>query len=323
MENEKKKIAILTSGGDAPGMNACIRSVVRNGIYNGFDMVGVIKGYYGLVNNEMIPMDNRSVGNIINRGGTILRTARCLEFKTEEGVKTALKNIEDNKICGVVVIGGDGSFKGCRALTENGIPAIGIPGTIDNDLAYTDFTLRFDTAVNTVLEAITKIRDTMASHDRVSIIEVMGNKCGDIALYAGLCGGAEYIIVPELEWSIEELCAKLEASKEAGKTSSIVVVAEGAAKGATLAAEIKKRTTMDTRATVLGYIQRGGSPSATDVLLASRFGTHAVKLIAEGIGGRCVGIKNNRIFDMDITEACDQVKKVDKELFDIAQILSR
>ncbi len=322
MEN-KKRIAILTSGGDAPGMNACIRSVVRNGIYNGFEMVGVIKGYYGLVNNEMIPMDNRSVGNIVNRGGTILRTARCLEFKTDEGIKTALKNIEDNHICGVVVIGGDGSFKGCRSLTENGIPAIGIPGTIDNDLAYTDFTLGFDTAVNTVLEAITKIRDTMASHDRVSIIEVMGHHCGDIALYAGLCGGAEYIIVPELEWSIEELCQKLEQGRDAGKTSSIVVVAEGAAKGATLAAEIKQRTTMDTRTTVLGYIQRGGSPSATDVLLASRFGTHAVKLIANGIGGRCVGIKNNRIFDMDITEACAQVKKIDKDLFDIAQILSR
>ena len=233
-------------------------------------------------------MDNRSVGNIINRGGTILRTARCLEFVTEEGQKKALENIKKNNICGVVVIGGDGSFKGCRALTQLGVPAIGIPGTIDNDLAYTDFTLGFDTAVNTVLDAITKIRDTMASHDRVSIIEVMGNRCGDIALYTGICGGAEYIIIPELEWSFEELCEKLETGKKAGKTSSIVVVAEGAAKGATLAEEIKKRTTMDTRTTVLGYIQRGGSPSASDVLLASRFGAHAIELIAKGIGGRCV-----------------------------------
>ena len=320
---EKKRIAVLTSGGDAPGMNACIRSIVRNGIYNGFEMIGVIKGYNGLITNEMIPMDNRSVGHIINRGGTILRTARCLEFKTEEGMNTAMENIKKNNICGVVVIGGDGSFRGCRDLTQRGVPAIGIPGTIDNDLAYTDFTLGFDTAINTVLEAIAKIRDTMASHDRVSIIEVMGNKCGDIALYAGLCGGAEYIIVPELEWSFEALCDKLESSKKSGKTSSIVVVAEGAAKGNTLAAEIKKRTTMDTRTTVLGYIQRGGSPSASDVLLASRFGAHAIGLISKGIGGRVVGIKNNKIFDMDILEACSMKKEIDKELFSIAEILSK
>lgn len=222
-----------------------------------------------------------------------------------------------------MVIGGDGSFRGCRDLTQRGVPAIGIPGTIDNDLAYTDFTLGFDTAINTVLEAIAKIRDTMASHDRVSIIEVMGNKCGDIALYAGLCGGAEYIIVPELEWSFEALCDKLESSKKSGKTSSIVVVAEGAAKGNTLAAEIKKRTTMDTRTTVLGYIQRGGSPSASDVLLASRFGAHAIGLISKGIGGRVVGIKNNKIFDMDILEACSMKKEIDKELFSIAEILSK
>ena len=320
---EKKRIAVLTSGGDAPGMNACIRSVVRHGIYNGFEMVGVIKGYNGLITNEMIPMDNRSVGNIINRGGTILRTARCLEFKTEEGQKAALENIKKNNICGVIVIGGDGSFKGCRALTEMGIPAIGIPGTIDNDLAYTEYTLGFDTAVNTVVDAINKIRDTMASHDRVSIIEVMGNKCGDIALYAGICGGAEYIIVPELEWTIESLCEKLEQSKAAGKNSSIVVVAEGAAKGATLAQEIKKRTMMDTRATVLGYIQRGGSPSAADVLLASHMGAYAVNLITKGIGGRCVGKKNNRLFDMDITEACAMKKEFDQELYCVSDILSR
>lgn len=320
---EKRRIAVLTSGGDAPGMNACIRSIVRNGIAAGFEMVGVVKGYNGLITNEMIPMDNRSVGNIINRGGTILRTARCLEFKTEEGQKIALENIKKNNICGVVVIGGDGSFRGCKALTQLGIPAIGIPGTIDNDLAYTDYTLGFDTAVNTVLDAITKIRDTMASHDRVSIIEVMGNRCGDIALYAGLCGGAEYIIVPELNWTIEELCQKLEQSKASGKTSSIVVVAEGAAKGAALAEEIKKRTSMDTRTTVLGYIQRGGSPSASDVLLASRFGAYAINLVKKGIGGRCVGTKNKKLFDMDIIEACSMTKEFDKELYDIAEVLSR
>lgn len=320
---EKKRIAVLTSGGDAPGMNACIRSVVRNGIAAGFEMVGVIRGYNGLINNEMIPMDKRSVGNIINRGGTLLRTARCLEFKTEEGQKTALENIKKNNICGVVVIGGDGSFRGCKALTELGIPAIGIPATIDNDLAYTDYTLGFDTAINTVIESISKIRDTMASHDRVSIIEVMGNKCGDLALYSGLCGGAEYIIMPELSWSIEGLCGRLEQSKAAGKTSGIVVVAEGATKGATVAEEIKKRTGMDTRTTVLGYIQRGGSPSASDVLHASRFGAHAINLVKQGIGGRCVGIKDNKIFDMDIIEACEMKKVFNRELFDIAEVLLR
>jgi len=323
MENEKKRIAVLTSGGDAPGMNACIRSVVRNGIYHGFEMVGVLRGYNGLISNEMIPMDNRSVGNIINRGGTILHTARCLEFKTEEGQKTALENIRNNNICGVIVIGGDGSFRGCKELTDKGIPAIGIPGTIDNDLAYTDYTLGFDTSVNTVLDAITKIRDTMASHDRVSIIETMGNRCGDIALYAGVCGGAEFIIVPEIPWSVEQLCEKLEESRDLGKTSSIVVVAEGAAKGDALASLIKQRTHMDTRTTALGYIQRGGSPSASDVLLASRFGTHAINLIVKGIGGRCVGIKENKIFDMDITQACSMHKKIDSELYDIANILSK
>ncbi len=320
---EKKRIAVLTSGGDAPGMNACIRSLVRSGIYNGFEMVGVVKGYNGLINNELVPLDKRSVGNIINRGGTMLHTARCLEFKTEEGQNAALEVIKKNNICGVVVIGGDGSFMGCRALTQKGIPAIGIPGTIDNDLAYTDYTLGFDTACNTVLDAISKIRDTMASHDRVSVIEVMGNRCGDLALYSGICGGAEYIIVPEIEWSIEGLCQRLEEGRKAGKTSSIVVVAEGAAKGAMLEEEIEKRTTMDTRTTVLGYIQRGGAPSASDVLLGSRFGTYAIDLIAKGIGGRCVGIKNNKIFDMDIIEACSMKKEIDMNIFQTARILSK
>ncbi len=320
---EKRKIAVLTSGGDAPGMNACIRSVVRNGINNGFEMVGVIRGYNGLINNDMIPLDNRSVGNIINKGGTMLRTARCLEFKTEEGMAAALENIKKNNICGVVVIGGDGSFRGCNALTQHGVNAIGIPGTIDNDLAYTDFTLGFDTATNTILDAITKIRDTMASHDRVSVIEVMGNKCGDLALYAGLCGGAEYIILPEVEWNIDDICAKLEHSKKLGKTSSIVITAEGAASGATIADEIEARTSMDTRVSVLGYIQRGGSPSATDVLLASRFGTRAIELLVEGVGGRCVGIKNNSVFDMDITEACNMKKMLNMRLYDIAEILAK
>ncbi|MBR2860703.1 MAG: 6-phosphofructokinase [Clostridia bacterium] len=320
---EKKRIAVLTSGGDAPGMNACIRSVVRNGIAAGFEMVGVIRGYNGLIDNEMVSLDNRSVGNIINKGGTMLRTARCLEFKTEEGMNKALENIKKNNICGIVVIGGDGSFRGCRSLTERGVPAIGIPATIDNDLAFTDFTLGFDTAVNTVIEAVAKIRDTMASHERVSIIEVMGNRCGDIALYAGLCGGAEYIVLPERQWSVEALCEKLVHGRELGKASSIVITAEGGAKGTALAQEIKARTTMDPRVTVLGYIQRGGSPTASDILLASRFGMHAIKLVAKGIGGRCVGVKNGQLFDMDIIEACDMKKEINQELFEIAEILSR
>jgi len=317
-----RKIAVLTSGGDAPGMNACIRAVVRTGIFNGFSVLGIERGYNGLISNNIYEMDLRSVGDIIGRGGTILHTARCMEFKTQEGIQKAMANIEKNQIDGIVVIGGDGSFRGAKELTDLGVPAIGIPGTIDNDLAYTDYSIGFDTAVNTALEAIRKIRDTMTSHDRVSVIEVMGNKCGDIALYAGLCGGAECIIVPEKDWSYEELCSSLMRSRSRGKLASIVVVAEGAGKGSEISTEIEKRTGMETRATVLGYIQRGGAPSARDAELASRFGFHAVGLLIKGIGGRVVGIHNEQIMDMEIHEAISMKKTINSTLYNIVNVLA-
>lgn len=317
-----KKIGVLTSGGDAPGMNACIRSVVRTAIYHGMTPVGIERGYWGLIEDQMFDMDLRSVGDIINRGGTMLKTARCLEFKTKEGQATALENIRKHGIEGIVVIGGDGSFQGAQVLTNYGIPAIGIPGTIDNDLAYTDYTLGFDTALNTILEAIRKIRDTMTSHDRVSVVEVMGNKCGDLALYSGLVGGAECILIPEREWNIDDVCATLLRGKERGKMASIVLLAEGCGSGHELSKTIEARTGMQARATVLGHIQRGGAPSARDTQLASMFGFYAVNLLDKGIGGQVVGIKDDQIFSMDIHAALKIEKEPNYNLYNLANMLS-
>ena len=319
---EVKRIGVLTSGGDAPGMNACIRAVVRTAIYHGLTVSGIERGYWGLLENKMHEMDLRGVGDIINRGGTILKTARCLEFKTKEGQAIALEHLKENKIDGLVVIGGDGSFAGAQVLTDYGIPAIGIPGTIDNDLAYTDYTLGFDTALNTVLDAIRKIRDTMTSHDRVSVVEVMGNKCGDLALYSGLNGGAECILIPEKEWDIEHVCAMLLRGKEKGKMASIILLAEGAGDGNELSRVIEARTGMQARATVLGHIQRGGSPSARDTQLASMFGFYAVNLLVKGVGGRVVGIKDDQIFDMEIHDALKMKKTVNESMYNLANVLA-
>lgn len=318
-----KKIGILTSGGDAPGMNAAIRAAVRYGIFAGMEVVGIERGYAGLLENKTVPMTMRSVSDIIQRGGTILRTARCLEFKTPEGQAKGIENLRNAGIEGLIVIGGDGSFMGAKALSEKGFPAVGIPGTIDNDLAYTDFTLGFDTACNTVLDAINKIRDTMTSHERVSIIEVMGRKCGDIALYAGLGGGAEVIVVPEHKLEIETICERLTESKERGKLSGIVVLAEGAGHADELAKEIETRTGFSIRSSVLGHLQRGGSPSMKDRLLGTSMGVYAVKLLEKGVGNRIVGIRDNKIFDMDIVEGCAMKKQFDYELYNMAAIVAR
>jgi 6-phosphofructokinase 1 len=318
-----KKIGVLTSGGDAPGMNAAIRAVVRYGIYAGLEVYGIEKGFAGLLENLIRPLDMRSVSDIIQRGGTILKTARCLEFKTPAGQKIGIENLRKVGIEGLIVIGGDGSFMGAKALSEQGFLSIGIPGTIDNDLAYTDFTLGFDTACNTILDAINKIRDTMTSHERVSIIEVMGRHCGDLALYAGIGGGAEAIIVPEHTLDIERLCERLNASKSRGKMSGIVVLAEGVGKADDLAKEIETRTSLQIRSTVLGHIQRGGSPSMRDRLLGTSMGVYAVKLLEKSIGNRIVGIKNNKIFDMDIIEGCAMKKQFDLELYNMANIVAR
>ncbi len=318
-----KKIAVLTSGGDAPGMNAAIRAVVRYGIGVGMEVVGVERGLQGLIDNAFKPMYMRSVSDIIQRGGTILKTARCPEFKTLEGQKKAIENLRANGVEGIIVIGGDGSFMGAKAMSEHGFPSIGIPGTIDNDLAYTDYTLGFDTACNTILDAINKIRDTMSSHERVSIIEVMGRNCGDLALYCGLCGGAEVIIVPEHKLTIDEIVETLGGGQQHGKTSGIIVLAEGAGHADDLKDELNKRMDLTVKTTRLGHIQRGGSPSCRDRYLGTCFGVNAVKLLEKGIGNRIVGIKDNKFYDMDIVEGCAMQNTFDLELYETAAIVGR
>lgn len=317
-----KKIAILTSGGDAPGMNACIRACVRSAINSGFEVYGVERGYFGLVNNKIFPMDTHSVCDIVQKGGTILKTARCLEFKFPETRKKAADNLKALGIEGLVVIGGDGSFTGARFLSdENGINVVGIPGTIDNDLAYTDYTLGFDTAVNTVLWAINNLRDTMTSHDRVSLVKVMGRRCGDIAMYAGICGGAEYILVPEIPYDIKAIAEDIKKSKERGKTSNIIVLAEGAGNETEIKTLVSVLSGADVKVTTLGHIQRGGSPTMADRMLAARFGTRATELLLQGKTNRVIGIKNNKIVDLDITEALSETKQIDKHLYDMASKL--
>lgn len=317
-----KKIAVLTSGGDSPAMNAAIRAVVRVALEKGIKVLGVHRGYSGLINGEVFEMDRHSVSDIIQRGGTILRTARSEEFKTEEGRQKALNVIKVLRIDGVIVIGGDGSFRGADLLSDLGVPTIGIPGTIDNDLPYTDYTIGFDTALNTAIDAINKIRDTSSSHERVSVIEVMGRNCGDLALYAGIAGGAEQVIIPEQPSKIEDICESIFAGKRIGKLHNIIILAEGVGGAQKLAKDIERITSIETRATVLGYIQRGGSPSASDRILASRMGNRAVKALIEGKTARVVGIRNNKIIDMDIKEALAMKKEFNKDLYELSISLS-
>lgn len=317
-----KTIGVLTSGGDAPGMNAAIRAVVRTALYNKLRVLGIKRGFNGLIRGEIEEMDVASVGEIIHRGGTILHTARCDEFKTEEGLKKAYNIIEIFGIDGLIVIGGDGSFRGARDISKFGIPVVGIPGTIDNDIACTDFTIGFDTAVNTVLDALNKIRDTVTSHERVNIIEVMGRNAGDIALYAGLSGGADDIIVPEIPVNVDNICRILIEGKNRGKVSYILIVAEGTKNSFQLAKEIEEKTGLEVRVTVLGHIQRGGSPTAADRILASRMGAYAVKLLISGKGNRVVAIRGSQIVDYDIDEALSMKKDFDCEMYELAKILS-
>lgn len=320
-----KTIGILTSGGDAPGMNAAIRAVVRSAIYYGCKVYGINRGYKGLLEEDLVEMNLSSVGDIIHRGGTILKSSRCEEFKTEEGRKLGVKVLKKYGIDCLVVIGGDGSFNGAKKLSEMGFPAIGIPGTIDNDLEYTDYTIGFDTAMNTVIDAIGKIRDTSSSHERVNIVEVMGRNCGDLALYAGIAGGAETIIVPEVDVKLDEIALRLKTTQKRGKRHSIIVMAEGVEKVGS-ASDLKKVLTeeagADVRVTVLGHVQRGGSPTAFDRILASRFGYRAVELLLEGKSSRVVGIKDNKIIDMDIQEALAMPKTFNRELYEMAKVLS-
>ena len=317
-----KTIGILTSGGDAPGMNAAIRAVVRTGIYNNIRIMGIKQGYSGLINGDIVEMNLSSVADIIHRGGTMLRSSRSDEFQTEEGFKKAVDVLKIFGIDGLVVLGGDGTLRGAKKLSDAGIPTTGIPCTIDNDLGYTDYTIGFFTAVETVVDAISKIRDTSTSHGRANIIEVMGRHCGDIALYAGLAGGAESIIVPEMEFNIDEVAKKAISGRNRGKLHHIIVLAEGVGNAYDVAKILVEKTNIDTRVTILGHIQRGGTPTTFDRILASEMGRRSVELLLAGEGGRALGTKCNHIIDLDITEALNIKKQFAKEMFETTKLLS-
>ncbi|EIJ79239.1 6-phosphofructokinase [Bacillus methanolicus PB1] len=317
-----KRIGVLTSGGDSPGMNAAIRAVVRKAIYHNLEVYGVYGGYLGLINGNIKKLELGSVGDIIHRGGTMLYSARCEEFKTKEGQQKGVEQLKKHGIDGLVVIGGDGSYRGAKALTELGFPCVGVPGTIDNDIPGTEQTIGFDTALNTVIDAIDKIRDTASSHERTFVVEVMGRNAGDIALWAGLAGGAEAIVIPEENYDMNEIADRLKRSHERGKRHSIIIVAEGVCSGEELSKQITEATGFDTWVTVLGHVQRGGSPSAFDRVLASRLGAHAVELLIEGKGGRAVGIRKNEVVDYDFNEVFSQEHMLDLELCKLSKELS-
>jgi 6-phosphofructokinase 1 len=318
-----KSIAVLTSGGDSQGMNAAVRAVVRSALYNGLEVYGVQRGYQGLINDDLRMMDLRSVGDIIQRGGTILQTARCKEFLTPEGQQRGAEVLRARGIDGLVVIGGDGSYQGANKLSKLGIKTMGLPGTIDNDIPFTDFTIGFDTAVSICVEAINKLRDTMTSHERSSVVEVMGRHCGDIALFAGLASGAETIIVPEVQYDINEVANRMRENFEAGKRHSIIIVAEGAGTGNEIAEAITSRNGIEPRVTVLGHIQRGGSPTHVDRILASQLGDFAVRKLMEGESGKGCGIVRGELTLTDIDKVVGTKKPFNRELYDLALRLSQ
>jgi 6-phosphofructokinase 1 len=327
MNQNINNIAVLTSGGDAPGMNACIRAVVRTGIYNGASMFGVKQGYQGLIDDNIIPMDARSVSNIIHLGGTILKTARCKPFMTEEGMQTAYDNLKARNIDGLVVIGGDGTFTGAKIFSEKfGVKVMGVPGTIDNDLFGSDFTLGYDTAMNTVIEAIDKIRDTADAHDRLFFIEVMGRDSGCIALRSGVASGAEAVLLPEKQTSIDELVNQLEIGALTKKSSSIVIVAEGHKAGGAydIAKKVKERFNhYDTKVTILGHLQRGGSPSSADRILGSRLGFAAVNELFKGTTAAMVGLRGNDVKVTSLEEALTKHSfKLEDDLLEMTKVLS-
>ena len=316
-------IAVLTSGGDAPGMNAAIRSVTRSALVSGIRVIGVRRGYNGLINGDVEEMNLRSVSDIIHRGGTILYTARSPEFREQAGVQKAADNCRNMGIDGVVVIGGDGSFRGARDLTAAGIPCIGIPGTIDNDISCSEYTIGFDTAMNTAMEMVDRIRDTAQSHDRCSVVEVMGRHAGHIALQTGIAVGATSILVPEVPFDVDrDIVDRMQRNKTTGKKHFIIVVAEGVGHVEELAKEIQQKTGIESRATVLGHVQRGGSPSVRDRVVASEMGHYAVELLKSGKGNRVVAMQNNKIVDFDITDALAMKKTIDRHLLDIAHQIS-
>lgn len=318
-----KSIAVLTSGGDAPGMNAAVRAVVRTGINFGMKVYGVMRGYNGLLGGDLKEMNMRSVSDIMQHGGTALFTARSPEFNTSAGVKKAADVCRKMGIDGVVVIGGDGSFRGARDLTGEGILTIGVPGTIDNDIACTDYTIGYDTALNTAMEMIDRIRDTTESHDRCSVVEVMGRRCGDIALNVGVAAGAIATLVPEIPFDFEkDVIGRIRMAQTTGKRHYIIVVAEGVGHTQEITERIQKETGIESRATILGHVQRGGSPTLRDRVVASRMGYHAVELLQNGIGNRVVAMKGEEIVDFDITEALDMPRTFDEKLYHASAVLS-
>jgi len=329
MIDGKKTIGVLTSGGDAPGMNAAVRAVVRTAIRNGIRVMGIYRGYNGLIHEEIKELNIRDVSGIIHRGGTILYTARCEEFKYEAGLQTAKQTCAKYGIDSIVVIGGDGSFRGARDLSERGVPCVAIPGTIDNDIAASTYTIGYDTAMNTAMDMVDKIRDTAQSHDRCSIVEVMGRHAGHIAISTGIACGATAILVPEVEYDFEtDIIERMMAAKSTNKQHFIIIVAEGVAfkpGGITveeLAKKIEKRTKIESRATVLGHVQRGGSPTVRDRVVASQMGYEAVQLLKKDIGSRVVVMKNEEILDYDIVEALKMQKSIDKDLYKIGHEIS-
>lgn len=320
---EIKKIGVLTSGGDAPGMNAAIRAVVRTGAYYGLKVYGVNRGYNGLINGEIEELNPRDVSEILQRGGTSLMTARCLEFKTKEGVERACKIANVFELDGLIVVGGDGSFRGARDLSNAGLPTIAMPGTIDNDIACSEYTIGYDTCLNTVKDAIDKIRDTASSHERCSVIEVMGRGAGYIALEAGIACGADVILIPEQEYDFDkDVLRPILEAKSRGKMHAIVVVAEGIGGVIDLAKDIEAATGIESRATILGHVQRGGTPTVRDRVIASRMGAKCVELLLEGKANRIVRVNNGQIDDIDINEGLEMKKEIPKDMLELVKKLT-
>ncbi|GAE36993.1 6-phosphofructokinase [Halalkalibacter akibai] len=317
-----RRIAVLTSGGDSPGMNAAVRAVVRKAIYHDCKVFGVYRGYAGMIEGDIKELHLGSVGDIIHRGGTMLHSSRSEEFKTAEGQLKAVEQLKKHGIEGVIVVGGDGSYRGAQKLSEHGIATVGAPGTIDNDIPGTDFTIGFDTALNTIIQSIDKIRDTASSHERTYIIEVMGRHAGDLALLSGLAGGAETILLPEIENNMGDIIDRLDRGAKRGKKHSIIVVAEGIGSGVDVAKDIEKRTNLETRVTVLGHIQRGGSPTGFDRVLASRLGAYAVDLLLEGKSGVAVGLEKHQLVHYPFEEIFSKPHQIDKQIYELSGQLS-
>ncbi len=318
----EKTIGVLTSGGDAPGMNAAVRAVTRTALQKGFKVIGIRRGYNGLLNGDMVELKARNVSNIIQRGGTEIFTARCKEFKDWEYVLKAKEVCEKASMAGVVVIGGDGSFRGAADLSKAGIPCVGIPGTIDNDIQCSEYTIGYDTAMNTVMELVDKLRDTSHSHERCAVVEVMGRGAGHIALNTGIAVGAIAALVPEVPYDFNELVAKIKRGRETGKEQFIIIVAEGVGGTEELAKRIQESTGIESRATILGHVQRGGSPTVRDRVMASEMGYYAVELLEKGIGNRVVGVKDGKVYDVDIQDALSMKKPFDERLYKIANNIS-